>query len=99
MNDDSMLTRTRDIWADIRRERRRQDSKWGGPDHDDRHSPGDWIRFIVKHLGRCAADTIDGLSFRQHMVRIAALAVAAIEACDRQEAERLSVGTTEEDDG
>lgn len=34
------------IIGEIQRERVRQDKLWGGPEHDDMHTPDDWLRFI-----------------------------------------------------
>tara|TARA_R110000787_G_scaffold26344_26_gene73752 strand:+ start:1399 stop:1710 length:312 start_codon:yes stop_codon:yes gene_type:complete len=98
IEDETILTRTRDIWADIRRERKRQDAEYGGPDHDDRQSFADWMVRIVKQLGKAFVDPFDAATYRQQMVRIAALAVAAIEWCDRREVRDLTVATTEGDE-
>lgn len=70
------------IYDQIKEERRIQDQKWGGIEHDDTHSSNDWVAYIAKHLGR-AADW-DYTAFRRHMIRVAALAVAAIEWVDRR---------------
>jgi hypothetical protein len=64
------------ILDEIRKERERQDDKYGGPDHDDIHYPGDWCLILTKHLGRAAAETIDGGDET-------AVAVAATESFDR----------------
>jgi hypothetical protein len=69
------------VLADVCAERDAQDAKWGGSDHDDEHMPGDWIRFIREHTAR--ADATRGPAFREQLVRVAALAVAAIESGDR----------------
>lgn len=87
------------ILGEIAAERMRQEVKWAesGPPHygrwgahDDQHGPRDWSSFIVEHLGRAvrAAEHGDLVghrddSYRQRMVSVAALAVAAIEALDR----------------
>lgn len=67
----------------VRAERHRQDEKWGGPPHDDEHSSQDWVAFIVRHLGRAVMWPFNGHQFRQAMIRVAALAVAAVEWHDR----------------
>jgi hypothetical protein len=64
-------------------ERHRQDEKWGGPDHDDKHSYGDWIIYLVQHLAK-ASLAVSRQRYRYQLVRIAALAVAAIESFDRK---------------
>lgn len=63
--------------ADVIEERRRQDAQWGGPEHDDDHAAGDWFGFIEKQMMKTTAPR------RERFVKIAALAVAAIEALDR----------------
>ena len=69
-----------DIWAEIQEERERQSKNWGGAQHDDQHTPNDWIAFIAYHAGRGSYRS----NFRTQMVKVAALAVAAIEAWDRR---------------
>ena len=71
------------IYDEIEAERISQDQKWGGASHDDTHNSHDWICYITKHLGKAVTYPWNHLTFRQQMVRIAALAVAAIEWCDR----------------
>lgn len=72
------------ILEEIAAERQRQDEKWGGANNDDDHSSHDWTSYIVKHLGMSGiGDDWNPSLFRKQMVRIAALAVAAIEWHDR----------------
>ena len=74
------------ILDEIRRERDRQDETYGGPDHDDSHYPGDWCLILTKYLGRAAAETIDvepDAAFRENMIKIAAVAIAATQSFDR----------------
>lgn len=66
--------------SDVLKERHRQDAKWGGPEHDDEHTPDEWERFIMK---RIPLESANDPTFRQRMVEVAALAVAAIESHDR----------------
>lgn len=70
------------VYDEIRAERTKQDAEWGGPHHDDTHSIEEWVEYIHEHAGR-AANAHDGEVMRYQMVRVAALAVAAIEALDR----------------
>lgn len=65
------------IMLEICVERARQDDKWGGPEHDDEHSVNDWADFIRMRLSK------QGNTFRQRMIEVAALAIAAIESTDR----------------
>jgi hypothetical protein len=80
-------TPTESICFEIERERKRQDEKWGGPDHDDTHSAKDWALYRVKreqdildHPRRYTYDCI----YRKALIEIAALAVAQIESLDRE---------------
>lgn len=72
------MTRT-DIFNLIINERAAQDAQWGGRDHDRQHDRLDWGEFITRQLQK-----IDHMSetdaYRSRMVKVAALAVAAIEA-------------------
>lgn len=78
----------RQVIAEVRRERETQDEKWGGADHDDGHDEWTWIALLTKHAGRGAPDAgvkwRDRRTFRQQMIRVAALAVAAAEWSDRR---------------
>jgi hypothetical protein len=66
------------IYDEIQTERQRQDVKWGGASHDDTHIANDWANYIIDHAkAACVSD------FRTEMIKVAALAVAAIEAADR----------------
>jgi hypothetical protein len=76
------------IWDEILKERADQNTKWGGPEQDDKLQGPDWVTFIVPSLGqatkafwRLDANLAD---FRAAMVTVAALAVAGIEWVDRK---------------
>ena len=71
------------IYRQITLERDRQDRQWGGPDHDDHHTPNDWVAYITKHLGKAVHWPWTPVTFRHQMVVVAAIAVAAIEWVDR----------------
>ena len=70
----------RDVFDEIVRERMAQDEKYGGSDHDMEHSEWDWRHFVQTHNER-AMD----LNFRKQMIRVAALAIAAVQAHDLKE--------------
>lgn len=80
------------IFGQIQAERAHQDALWGGPVHDDTHGIQNWISYIVVYLGRAAGPETDwGRDLpivRPLLIKVAALAVAAIQALDRYELER-----------
>jgi hypothetical protein len=67
------------IFEEIKFEREKQDKKYGGSSHDDEHNENDWIAFIIKQLGKSLTQT-----FRYQMIRVAALAISAIQWTDRK---------------
>jgi thioesterase domain-containing protein len=73
------------VLGEVRAERERQDEEWGGPEHDDRHSPLDWHNYLQKQMGRAAEafEATDRKRWRTAMLKTAALAVAAVESSDR----------------
>jgi hypothetical protein len=75
----------KNILQEIQDERILQDHAWGGSEHDDTLSPSDWVAIIVKHLGKSVSYPFNPPLFRTQLVRVAAIAVAAIEAYDRYE--------------
>ncbi len=81
------------IYAEIERERNRQDVKWGGPKHDDTKGVRDWVTYIVAYLGEAVnrdSDWAHNLSFsRIAIVKVAALCVAALESFDREMMRRV----------
>ncbi len=68
-------------------ERRAQRANWGA-EHDSWHSPAEWIGLEFVYLRRAAEATNDGFghppAFREAMVKVGALALAAIEDHDRR---------------
>lgn len=75
------------VYADIIDERRRQDHQWGGPRHDDQQAGSDWVCYISKQLAY-AESCISAEDFnrlRERFVKIAALAVAAVQSLHRRE--------------
>jgi len=77
------------IYADIQSERDYQKLKWGTDADDTINRPMDFVGYISHHStrwfnGGFAPYTVDTLqNYRQEMVKVAALAVAAIEAVDK----------------
>lgn len=71
------------VLAEVVEERRRQDKQWGGPEHDDTHRHSEWGAYIRKQLAGIPS-AFDDDKNRARFVKIAALAVAAIESMDRR---------------
>jgi hypothetical protein len=73
----------RDIFDEVLAERDYQDQKWGGAQHDDNEeNEQNWQRYITEYAN--AQGRADGRPFRTRMVKVAALAFAAIESYDRK---------------
>jgi hypothetical protein len=70
---------------DILVERTFQDHQFGGADHDDRHDWFDWRGLIYHQLSNLSMEGTDHAR-RDRLVKVAALAVAAIESMDRKKA-------------
>lgn len=77
------MTNQEKIVEEVLAEREYQDNKWGGPNHDDLHQSHDWVAFIIKHMGKSITWPWDGSKFRLQMIKVAALAIAAVEWYDR----------------
>jgi len=69
-----------EVYAAIDAERAYQ-AKWG-LEFDHANTPNDWVTYIVKYLGQCVTLPWNGDTFRKQMVKVAALAVAALEQYD-----------------
>lgn len=61
-------------------ERRRQDEKWGAQ----HHGPDGWLAILTEELGEVAKAILEGRGFgyRDELIQVAAVAVAAIECLD-----------------
>jgi alpha-galactosidase len=79
------------ILDEIQVERRRQDDRWGGPDHDDAHSVGDWQTYIHEHTVKALLAPPGSLEQRQRIIQVAALGFA-VSACLDREHVRSGVG-------
>lgn len=86
------MTPIRKVLEAIQAERVRQDAQWGGPEHDDTHNLFDWVDFIVAQAEKFGQQTLArGEAYwatpdaRQRLVKIAALAVAALESLERKD--------------
>ncbi len=81
--------------AEVAAERDRQDAKWGGPEHDDGHTNGNWtiwIDLIDEHAGKAYSPDNSPEAYRnarRRFIEVAALAVAAVESLDREVGELM----------
>jgi hypothetical protein len=75
-----------EIFNEITEERSRQDQQWGGSEHDDTHDSLDFTMFIqlqaLKHNRAFVRNK--HIECRERLIKIAALAVAAVESMDRR---------------
>lgn len=65
-------------------ERDYQDAKWG-TEFDDLNSPNDWVPYIVRYAALACEFNMTKAQFQKAMVKVAALAVAAIETSERND--------------
>lgn len=74
------------ILIEVRDERDRQDKKWGGPEHDDKHTIAEFVQWIKDYAGwaRMMASMLSYDKARKRLIQIAAMAVAAVELIDRK---------------
>jgi hypothetical protein len=75
------------VMQDIAVERDTQDRQWGGASHDDTHVMADWHQYINYQSDKLLFEAIfpepDLMECRDRLVKIAALAIAAIDSIDR----------------
>lgn len=79
------------IYDEIVAERQRQKELGHGGDtdaFDATNTQNDWVAYICAYVGRASAKVArnlrEGQTFRDNMIKVAALAVAAIEAYDKR---------------
>ncbi len=63
-------------------ERKRQDGKWG----EQNHHPLKWLAILAEEFGEASKAWLEGegVKYRDELVHVAAVALAAIESFDRQ---------------
>lgn len=73
------------IYAEIQKEQDAGRKKYGGSvdnlSHDDFHTTEEWHQMIEDHNDRAASST--PMDRRQHLIKVAGLAISAAEAIDR----------------
>jgi hypothetical protein len=63
-------------------ERTFHDIQWGGPAHDDKHTAEEWFSYMAHQADNYNSSKSDSAR-GYHLVKLAALAVAALESYDR----------------
>jgi len=74
-----------DILNAIVKHRAEQDVEHGGPAHDDLHTRKEWTDFINQQLKQSQPILGNTENYRERLIKIAALAVAALESDERLE--------------
>jgi len=72
------------IFDEIENERNKQDAQWGGPEHDDTHSTFEFRLQIDRQAGFIQHNPQSVADDRQRLIKIAALAFAAVQSIDRK---------------
>lgn len=79
-----------DVYELIKSERAYQQQRWGNKADDTINEPNDFVAYIVHHSTRwfnggfAPYDSVTVENFRKQMIKVAAIAVAAVESLDRQ---------------
>ena len=75
------------VLQQIIEERRGQDREHGGQGNDDRLSPNHWIAILARQVGLAASNRaeVELARYRRQLVRVAATAIAALDALDREQ--------------
>jgi hypothetical protein len=73
------------ILYEIEDERKRQDQLWGGREHDDTHDEWDWLQYLTRMLEKTDRAILNQNMpvYRERLVKLAAIAIAAAESYDR----------------
>lgn len=77
-----MTPETAKVLEEVAQERENQDATWGTK-FDDQNNANDWVAYIAKQAGKATTFPFDATNFRQKMIEVAAMAVAAVETFDR----------------
>lgn len=67
-----------EIFGLIEGEREYQNNKWG-TEFDAKNTANDWVAYMTKYLGQSVTMPMDEERFRQQLLKVATLAVAALE--------------------
>ena len=78
------------VYDEIKKEKEYQDKRWGTTTDDTLNTPRMWVAYITRYSTKWMVGTFSPLgkettdNFRKMMVKVATLAVSAIESLDRQ---------------
>lgn len=69
------------VFKEVETERQTQDKKWG----EQNHHPYKWLAILGEEVGESNKAILEGelLEYRDEMIQVAAVAIAAIESLDR----------------
>jgi predicted RNA-binding Zn ribbon-like protein len=70
------------VLDEIRDERDYQDTRWG-TEFDDKNDLDNWVRYIITYAARASNFQAPPSQQRRDLVKVAAIAVAAVQAFDR----------------
>lgn len=76
------------VYDEIQAERAYQNQKWGTA-FDDQNTPHQWMGYVAAYGARNLAgnpSAVDVAKFRVDMLKVASIAIAAVEALDRKTA-------------
>lgn len=74
----------KEILKKVKSERARQDDIWGN-DFDSLNTSNDWVSYITRYAGKAVTNPWDPNRFSENMIKVAAIAVAAIEQLEKTE--------------
>lgn len=71
-----------EIFEEIETERLHQDTLFG-PDFDDQNTANDWAVYLLRYTANTCEFNVGIENWRRQMIKVAAIAVAALEAAER----------------
>ena len=73
------------VFVDVAKELTCQDERWT-QEFDSKHTMNDWVSFITRYVGKAVPmrepNDLHIKVFRDNMIKVAALAIAAVETLD-----------------
>lgn len=74
---------TNEILDEVFEERKYQCDTYGA-EFDDKNTANDWVTYITRYAANAGSDTFDREEYEKALIKVAALAVAAIESSRRE---------------